>query len=134
MSTDKTPEEGLTAMQLLIEDVKANMNGSLVALNESGLSALDRRHYNATIIVAKDVIKKATELLEVEKQAMQEYAETYHKSKQDSLPEKSADEILRECGWVDDIPFDENVYIYYPTLINAMEIYRKQLPTPVKQD
>jgi len=57
-----------TAMQELIEDVKANMNGCYVALNEYGLSKGERMYYNSSIIVAKDVIKKATELLEKEKQ------------------------------------------------------------------
>jgi len=56
-----------TAMQELIEDVQANMDGCYIALNEDGLSAVERRHYNASIIVAKDVIKKATELREKEK-------------------------------------------------------------------
>lgn len=56
-----------TALQTLIEDVKENMRGSILTLQESGLNPLERRHYNATIIVAKDVIAKATELLPKER-------------------------------------------------------------------
>jgi lipopolysaccharide biosynthesis regulator YciM len=74
-------EKKQTAMMQLIEDVKANMNSCLVNLNEEGLTELERRHYNSAIIVAKDVIKKATELLTIEYEQIEEAYEVGDKYK-----------------------------------------------------
>lgn len=57
-----------TALQELIEDIKANIAGCACNLNEAGLSEKERAHYNGAIIAGKDALRKATELLPKERQ------------------------------------------------------------------
>ncbi len=57
-----------TALQILIEDIKANIAGCACNLNESGLSEKERAHYNGAIIAGKDALRKATELRPKERQ------------------------------------------------------------------
>lgn len=62
----------MTALQELIDDIKANINGCYVNLNEQGLTEKERNHYNGAIIAGKDALKKATELLSKEREQIVE--------------------------------------------------------------
>lgn len=66
-----------TPIQELIEDIKANIHGCAVNLNEEGLSVKERSHYNGAIIAGKDALRKAIELLPTEQQYLQQHAEGF---------------------------------------------------------
>ena len=97
-----------TAMQELIEDVKSNIHGCAVNLSEAGLSNIEKRHYNAAIITGKDILRKATELLELEKQQIVQAV--------DRMTNRLiANEIITEAGCTDDSTHGE---IYYNQTFN----------------
>lgn len=39
---------------------------------------------------------------------------------------KTKVEILKQYGWDGEVPFDENIKIYFPALLNAMDEYAEQ--------
>ncbi len=51
-----------TAIEELLIEVKANLAGLQVERNESGITKLEHAHYNAAIMVCKDIIAKCQEL------------------------------------------------------------------------
>lgn len=90
-------ENQKTAIQKLIEETSQELNGLTVSRNENGLSAVEKAYYNSAIIVCKDIIRKATELLEAErKQIMDSYIAGRNDCNLDFYPKKHAAEYFTE--------------------------------------
>ena len=76
----------MTAIQELIEEIKANIHSCAVNISECGSNQEERRYYLGSMITATGFLQRATELLEIEREQMKLPKEDSWISVEDRIP------------------------------------------------